>query len=136
MLRTTFDNDTFTPHFGAMHLVRGYRISGRKAPPPVLRTPIEEIVYVTPHFVTTFLVRGYHISGRKAPPPVLRTILRIDVVNVCVTVMVVRKNVSQHPRGARYGSRVRDERSEGEVPGICYISQDAVWQTGRDSRVY
>ena len=71
------------------------------------------------------------ISGRKAPPPVLRTILRIDVVNVCVTAKVVRKNVSQHPCGARYGSRVRAERSEGEVPGFYYISPVAVWQTGK-----
>ncbi|MBR5003098.1 MAG: hypothetical protein IKY13_06270 [Bacteroidaceae bacterium] len=36
-----FDNNTFTPHFGAAHLVRGYHISGHKAPQPVLRTPFD-----------------------------------------------------------------------------------------------
>ena len=61
----------------------------------------------------------------------LRTILRNDVVNVFVSAKVVRKNVSHHPCGARYGSRVRAERSEGEVPGIYYVSLVAVWQTGR-----
>ena len=84
----------------------------------------------TPHFGAMHLVRGYHISGRKIPQPVLRTILRNDVVNVCITAKVVRKNVSQHPCGARYGSRVRAERSEGEVPGILYV-QATVWQTGK-----
>ena len=44
--------------------------------------------------------------------------------------MVVRKNVLQHPCGARYGSRVRAKRSEGEVPGICFTYCVAVWQTG------
>ena len=61
------------PHFVTAFLVRGYRISGYKTPQPVLRTPIEEIVYVTPHIGATHLVRGYPISGRKAPQPVLRT---------------------------------------------------------------
>ena len=111
------DNETFTPHFGATHLVRGYHISGYKTPQPVLRTMFDMIIYVSPHFVTTFLVRGYHISGRKTPPPVLRTIL---VYQQCDVAKVVRKNVSQHLCGARYGSRVRAERSAGEVPGISY----------------
>ncbi|MBR5003358.1 MAG: hypothetical protein IKY13_07620 [Bacteroidaceae bacterium] len=80
-----------------------------------------------PHFVTTFLVRGYHISGRKAPQLVLRTIL---VYQQCDVAKGVRKNESQHPCGVRYGSRVRAERSAGEVPGISIISQATVWQTG------
>ncbi len=42
------DNETFPPHFGASLLVRGYHISGRKAPQPVLRTTFDGIVYIVP----------------------------------------------------------------------------------------
>ena len=47
----------------------------------MLRTPIEEIVYVTPHFGASHLVRGYHISGYKTPQPVLRTIFYVDILS-------------------------------------------------------
>ncbi len=65
---------------------------------------------------TFFRSISYPISGYKAPQSVLRTIL---MYQRCDVAKGVRKNVSQHPCGARYGSRVRAERSDGEVPGIC-----------------
>ena len=43
-----FDNNTFTPHFVTTFLVRGYHISGHKAPPPVLRTPFDGRGYFVP----------------------------------------------------------------------------------------
>ena len=61
---------------------------------------------------TFFRSISYPISGRKAPQPVLRTVL---VYQRCDVAKGVRKNVSQHPCGARYGSRVRAERSVGDA---------------------
>ncbi len=61
---------------------------------------------------TFFRSVSYPISGHKAPQPVLRTILKYQL---CDVVKGVRKNVSQHPCGARYGSRVRAERSVGDA---------------------
>ena len=68
-----FDNGIFTPHYVTAFLVRGYPISGHKAPPPVLRPTFDMIVYITPHYVITLLVRGNHISVCKTPQPGLRT---------------------------------------------------------------
>ena len=51
--------------------------------------------------------------------PLNRCFAPSSFINDVMSLKGVRKNVSQHPCGARYGSRVRAERSDGEVPGIC-----------------